>query len=83
MLTWAGSSGLRAQSFNINSRLQTFPKDLKVLSLNMGLIIKNIKCIVQNEDHPRLRICGKEMAKLNVISNAFLLLSEVRILGNI
>jgi imidazolonepropionase len=37
-----------------------------------GLLIKNIKCLVQTEDLPRLKICGTEMSELPFINDAYL-----------
>jgi imidazolonepropionase len=37
-----------------------------------GLLIKNIKCLVQTEDLPRLKICGTEMSELPSLNNAYL-----------
>lgn len=45
----------------------------------MGLLIKNIKYLVQVEDHPVKKIYGKDMAKLNVIPDAFLLIRDDKI----
>jgi len=45
----------------------------------MGLLIKNIKCLVQTEDQPVQRICGKDMANLNNIRNAFLFILDDKI----
>ena len=45
----------------------------------MGLLIKNIRCLVQTEDHPRKQICGSEMAKLNTIPDAFLFIEDEKI----
>ncbi len=39
----------------------------------MGLLIKNIKCLVQAEKTPRIRVCGKEMSEIGIIRDAFLL----------
>ncbi|MBW6500128.1 MAG: imidazolonepropionase [Bacteroidales bacterium] len=39
----------------------------------MGLLIKNIKCLVQAEETPRTRVCGKEMSEIGIIRDAFLL----------
>ena len=36
----------------------------------MRTIIKNIKELVQVEETPRLKVCGKDMAKLATIKNA-------------
>jgi len=38
----------------------------------MGLLIKNISCLVQTEAVPRIWVAGKDMAELSVLSNAFL-----------
>ena len=45
----------------------------------MGLLINNIRCLVQTSDHPQQKICGSEMAKLNTISDAFLLIKDGKI----
>jgi imidazolonepropionase len=45
----------------------------------MGLLIKNIQCLVQTDDHPREMICGSEMEKLNTINDAFLLIQDDKI----
>jgi len=45
----------------------------------MGLIIKNIKCLVGSTDNPRIKVCGNDMAKLDTISDAFLLLRNGKI----
>ncbi len=37
-----------------------------------GLLIKNIRCLVQTEDVPELKVCGSEMAEVNTIYDAFL-----------
>jgi len=37
-----------------------------------GILIENIKCLVQTEDVTRIKVCGKEMAKLNTIYDAYL-----------
>jgi imidazolonepropionase len=41
-----------------------------------GLLIKNIKCLVQTEDSPRLKICGTEMSLVSSINDAYLLISD-------
>jgi imidazolonepropionase len=41
-----------------------------------GLLIKNIRCLVQTEDVPELRICGKEMSELNKIDDAWLYITD-------
>ena len=38
----------------------------------MGLLIKNISCLVQTEAVPRIWVAGKDMAELSVLNNAFL-----------
>jgi imidazolonepropionase len=40
----------------------------------MSLLIKNIKELIGVEDNPKLKVCGKEMAVLNTISDAYLFL---------
>ncbi|MFT5749441.1 MAG: imidazolonepropionase, partial [Ancylomarina sp.] len=45
----------------------------------MKLLIKNIKKLVQVEDVPRKWVAGADMAKLNCIDNAFLLINEGKI----
>jgi imidazolonepropionase len=41
-----------------------------------GLLIKNIACLVQTEDFPKLKICGSEMAELSSINDAYLYISD-------
>ena len=41
-----------------------------------GLLIKNIKCLVQTEDIPQLKICGSEMSTISSISDAWLLIVD-------
>ncbi|RZT96596.1 imidazolonepropionase [Ancylomarina subtilis] len=45
----------------------------------MKLLIKNIKRLVQVEDEPRRWVAGADMAKLNCIDDAFLLIDEGKI----
>ena len=45
----------------------------------MKILIKNIKELVQVEDKPVLKVCGKDMAKLNTIKNAYLLIDGEKI----
>lgn len=45
----------------------------------MKRLIKNIKQLVQVEDEPRKWVAGADMAKLNCINNAFLLINEDKI----
>lgn len=46
----------------------------------MSILIKNIKKLVQVEDNPRLKVCGKEMAEVGMIENAFLWLESGKII---
>jgi imidazolonepropionase len=41
-----------------------------------GLLIKNIRCLVQTEDVVKLKVAGKEMSGLNTITDAFLLIRD-------
>jgi imidazolonepropionase len=41
-----------------------------------GLLIKNIKCLVQTEDLPRTRVCGSEMSNVSTIFDAYLYINE-------
>jgi len=41
-----------------------------------GLLIKNIGCLVQTEEIPKLKVCGKEMAKINSLSDSWLYIKE-------
>jgi imidazolonepropionase len=41
-----------------------------------GLLIKNIRCLVQTEDVPRQMVCGKEMSELNTIEDAWLYIKD-------
>jgi len=41
----------------------------------MKLLVKNIKRLVQVEEEPRKWVAGAEMADLNCIDDAFLLIS--------
>jgi len=42
----------------------------------MRILIKNIKKLVQTESKPKLKVSGKEMAKLKNIDNAYLVLKD-------
>jgi imidazolonepropionase len=42
----------------------------------MALLIKNISCLIQTEEVPRIWIVGKEMSELHIIRNAFLLIEN-------
>lgn len=46
----------------------------------MRLLIKNIKELVQAEEVPRLKVCGKEMAILSTISDAYVLIENESII---
>jgi imidazolonepropionase len=41
-----------------------------------GILIKNIKCLVQTEDVTRIKVSGKEMSVLNTINDAYLYISN-------
>jgi imidazolonepropionase len=38
----------------------------------MGLLIRNIKVLIQVEEVPKLRVCGKDMSVINTITDAYL-----------
>jgi imidazolonepropionase len=42
----------------------------------MGLLIRNIKGLIQVEDDPKLKLCGKEMAVIGILSDAYLFLED-------
>lgn len=42
----------------------------------MNLLITNIKELVQVEEQPQLKVCGKDMSKINTIKNAFLFIEN-------
>jgi imidazolonepropionase len=44
--------------------------------MQAGLLLKNIKCLVQTELYPKLRVNGSKMLEVNTISDAFLYLSD-------
>src|SRR5664280_2208046 len=44
--------------------------------MTTGLIIKNIRCLVQTEDAPKLKVCGTEMAKVSSVNNAYLYIRD-------
>jgi imidazolonepropionase len=44
--------------------------------MRKDLLIRNIRCLVNVEEDPALRVCGKEMSKLATIDNAFLLIRD-------
>src|SRR5664280_3752183 len=41
-----------------------------------GLLIKNIRCLVQTEDAPKLKVCGADMAELSSVFNAYLYIQD-------
>ena len=45
----------------------------------MRTLIKNIKELVQVEETPRLKVCGKDMASINTIKNAYLIIDDDKI----
>jgi imidazolonepropionase len=47
----------------------------------MGLLIKNIKGLVQVENHPSPRICGRKMAFIDTIDDAYLFIENGKISG--
>ena len=44
--------------------------------MNSKILIKNIKTLIQTEKKQKLKIRGKDMAKINSIDNAFLILKD-------
>ncbi|HNY07298.1 MAG TPA: imidazolonepropionase [Bacteroidales bacterium] len=45
----------------------------------MKILVKNIKQLVQVEEQPKLRVCGRSMAKLETIKDAFLFIDKGKI----
>lgn len=45
----------------------------------MSILIKNIKKLVQIEDKVRLKVCGKDMAHVDTIDNAWILIEKDKI----
>lgn len=41
-----------------------------------GIFIKNIRSLIQTEDVPELKVCGRGMAELNTINDAFLYIKD-------
>ena len=41
-----------------------------------GLLIKNIRCLVQTEDVPKLKVCGTQMSHLKTIYDAYLYIND-------
>ncbi|MCK9163009.1 MAG: imidazolonepropionase [Bacteroidales bacterium] len=46
----------------------------------MKTLIINIKELVQVEENPRLKVCGKDMTEISTIKNAYLLIEDDKIL---
>ncbi len=44
--------------------------------MGSGILIRNIKCLVQTEDTIKLKVCGKEMSELKTINDAFLYIND-------
>jgi imidazolonepropionase len=44
--------------------------------MSKGLLIRNIKCLVQTQDVASLKVCGKEMSVINTLNDAFLLIMD-------
>jgi imidazolonepropionase len=42
----------------------------------MKIILKNIKELVQVEEKPKVKVCGKDMASINTIKNAYLFIKD-------
>jgi imidazolonepropionase len=40
------------------------------------LLITNIKCLIQIEDTPKLKICGQEMSEIKTITDAYLFIAD-------
>lgn len=45
----------------------------------MKTLIRNIKELVQVESNPRLRVCGRDMAKMETVRNAYLVVEDDKI----
>jgi imidazolonepropionase len=41
-----------------------------------GLLIKNIRCLVQTEKIPKQKVCGKEMARLDIIEDGWIYMKD-------
>ena len=41
-----------------------------------GLLIKNIKCLVQTEDVPKLKVSGNKMSEIGIIDDAYLYIND-------
>lgn len=44
--------------------------------MHTGLLIENIRCLIQTEDVAKLKLCGKEMSVLKTITDAFLFIRD-------
>ena len=44
--------------------------------MDKGILIKNIKCLVNAGGEDRIKVCGSRMSKLDTISDAFLVISD-------
>lgn len=53
--------------------------NFKICKLKKKILIQNIKELVQVEDKPKSKVCGKLMAKLSTIKNAYLLIEDGKI----
>jgi imidazolonepropionase len=42
----------------------------------MKIILKNIKELVQVEEKPKVKVCGKDMASINTLKNAYLFIKD-------
>lgn len=48
--------------------------------MGKSLLISNIKTLVQVEDSPRLKVCGKDMSEIRTIDDAWLYIEDEKIL---
>jgi len=56
-----------------------FVPKLNAIKLKKKILIKNIKELIQVEDKPKRKVCGKEMAKLSTIKDAYLIIENEKI----
>jgi imidazolonepropionase len=63
---------IKATFFNICYLRQIF----LLLNTYMVLLVKNIKGLIQTEDAPKLKVCGRDMSILSTISDAYLLIED-------
>lgn len=47
----------------------------------MKTLVKNIKELIQVEENPKLKVCGKDMSELTTVKNAYLLIEEDKIIN--